>query len=379
MRRISILLTLVATACSPAEDVLPPPSEPGAHLVTEGRVLRIGSVDGNSAGLLYVPRRPVFVSDSVVSVSNALSEIRQYSLSGDLVRTVGRRGNGPGEFQAAYWHDYPGGSLLVVDQQTRAIVFDQDYMEVSRVPLAPALGFNNAPGVFDGRVLVGLGASRDRGTPGTNRYVRPDVPLWALDLETGRMETLDRVPGRGMWFTPDDTGWGLPLGPRPALAARGDWIAYSDGLGYRLRTYRTSEGWGEVILGLASEPVTSRALDRWVQEMGEIFEERGAPPAASVLPDADPPLFDTMPGWTRLFFDHSSCLWALRYQFPNSTEEAWDVLDPRGGWVATFESPPGFRLNDVRGNLAVGLESDEVGVEYLSVLTLNRRVGCELP
>jgi hypothetical protein len=81
----------------------------------------IGGSDVDPEYELFQAQGAVRLADGSIVVANAGSaELRFYDASGQYVRTVGRRGGGPGEFEGLRWVErYTSDSLLAWDMRLR--------------------------------------------------------------------------------------------------------------------------------------------------------------------------------------------------------------------------------------------------------------------
>jgi hypothetical protein len=89
----------------------------------------IGVLEGPEAYQLFEVRDARRLDDGRVVVANAgTNEIRFFDAQGDHLRTIGRQGSGPGEFEGlGMVRPFPGDSLLAYDiRLTRASVFDAE-------------------------------------------------------------------------------------------------------------------------------------------------------------------------------------------------------------------------------------------------------------
>src|SRR5690625_1170107 len=94
-----LLLTIltVALACGEPDGGVDEPSVPTWSLVEE---LRIGSLDDEDQALTRIEPNGLAVHPSghLFVAQPRLAEIREYDPTGGLVRVIGGRGSGPGEF-----------------------------------------------------------------------------------------------------------------------------------------------------------------------------------------------------------------------------------------------------------------------------------------
>ena len=118
-------------------------------------LLDIGTIEGDLAYQLFRVRGAVRLNDGVIIVANAgTHQLRMYGGDGEHIRDVGRRGEGPGEFQSLNWLGlYHRDSLVAWDASSRRVsVFDRNGTFVRSMSLNVR---GAVRGVFDdGAVLI---------------------------------------------------------------------------------------------------------------------------------------------------------------------------------------------------------------------------------
>jgi hypothetical protein len=263
------------------------PSEVRAPSVLDtGPVIDIGSqsADPNQEFSGFVI--PVLLSDGRIVVANGgTSELRFFGPDGKWVKSVGRRGAGPGEFESLGWLDVGAGDTLrTYDWSLRRLsVFSDEGAFLRPVSLLTG-GEVTSPrplGMLrDGRLIaLSQNAVTPESKPGAGRDT---VPLFALDLIGGVADSLGRFPGHEHLI---HTGKGsvsagsLPFGKDLHVLVHGSrvYVGTSDGpevlvLGTDGRVERV------VRWTAASVPVTPEDIEAYThaisQEFGPGQEER---------------------------------------------------------------------------------------------------------
>ncbi|MCY3677768.1 MAG: hypothetical protein F4Z31_04340 [Gemmatimonadetes bacterium] len=247
---------------------------------------------------------------------------------GQLVRIVGREGEGPGEFQMslviAVWRD---GRFAVPDMGHAAIqVFNadgelEDFVRLAdeNTPLAATLGFRErirADPLGDGIIAQGVGGMLAQMANFANRRMGQPEDENPAGVDDRALEMLD-LSGDVMTSTPILHGW---RAPRPDVslssADAADWsrvvattedrhfepgfhwdvlpngtIAYSDSSAYAIKLARPD---GSVIAvltrPLSPEAVSERIQQEMIASRLQRLEERLArgSPSAGALPPLDP-------------------------------------------------------------------------------------------
>lgn len=247
---------------------------------------------------------------------------------GQLVRVVGREGEGPGEFQMslviAVWRD---GRFAVPDMGHAAIqVFDPDgelerFVKLAdeNTPLAATLGFREkirADPLGDGIIAQGVGGLLAQMANFANRRTGRPEDENPAGVDDRALETLD-LSGDVMRSRPILQGW---RAPRPGVslssADETDWsrmvattedryfepefhwdvlpdgtIAYSDSSAYAIRLARPDGSVIDVLSRpLSPEPVSERIRRGMIASRLQRLEERLAEGSSSAgpLPPQDP-------------------------------------------------------------------------------------------
>ena len=344
--------------------------------LSEEPILRIGSVEGDTAQLLYRVTDSRRLTDGRIAVVNSgTSQVRLYDAGGLLLQTIGGAGDGPGEFRSP-WHVHPiaGDSLLVIDLYREISIFDRDGIYAREflpaVPeevqvshgLEPVDQFGDGTLLFRGHYPLdpsGTGVRRSRiqmirshldesfggslgdyddqaGFPG----LQPMYAFFPWAKEAASDTT--------MWYGPGDrfelrevgfdgallTIVRLDRAPRPVTQA--DRNAFRDGY-----------------LVMASGP-REEFLRRRVEEV--------------FFPDAFPAHFD-------LETDPLGNLWVQDYYsfiFEERVDRVWTVIDPGGRYLGDVTVPAGLAVHDIGEDYVIGAWTDELGVEFVHVYRIEK-------
>lgn len=297
-------------------------------------------------------------------------EVRVFDGEGSFVRSVGREGEGPGEFQ------YPNG--LAAGPEGRIHVFDPRTQRITVFDTAGRHltdrrrttggygflwrgGFTRDGRLFDYRVGVGI------------VVLGPDLTV---------RDTIEAPRGQGeppYFYGPNrqggQTAMAVPYLGRPTWEVGPEgMIWYAPGRPYRL--YRlTPELDTSRVVERDHRPVAVTEAERDSAEKG--VRERYAPGAdldLSRIPE-------TKPAVQEVFFDDRGNLWARPYLPGDSTGYALDVFDRRGRYLGRVRSPVKLRRWPepvVRDGRLHGVTVDELDVPYVVRLHIEKpgnRVG----
>jgi hypothetical protein len=318
----------------------------------------------NIVGLEIDPLGRIWVADA------QLHQIRVFGPDGTHVRSLGKRGGGPGEFEAIAGIDWgPGGNLWVADGgNARYTVFDTAGVLVATHPRMAAVTMAPWTGGFDGKGHLydteGIPGERGELTDALVRYDPVLQPVDTFPIPTfegdflelvspdGRSRNRTNVPftGSQIWaFDPEGFVWTANTGR------------------YRL-VRQTFKGDTVRIVERAAEPVrvTDAEMDRMLENYSW-FLEKGGKLDRSRIPKTKPPL-------STFFFDSEGGLWVL----PTRAEQAspsFDVFDRSGrylGRIPTEVPIASAPAPVVRGDRLAGVTKDENGVPTVVVMRLRK-------
>lgn len=350
-------------------------------------ILTIGFADagpGQEPYLFRMAHRARLLSDGTIAVSEPLDgEIRIFDgEEGAFLRSVGRPGEGPGEFELLAWFDVlPGDSLAVWDDAlARTTVFAPDGT-VARVerrelpaearPLIPAGSFP------DGSLLLLLFSSELPLQDAVSE--RSETMARWNPADPARLDTLAAFPIPGTFVDRDfriHPGLGMPFAPRPAWAARGRRLHVGFGSTFSFSTYDAVAGRLERVVRSSEPPVPIPPA-----EVDAVWDERleaAADAARRALVRrvrglvAAPEYFPALAG---MVVSREGNVWVRRYPLPEDEVQIWHVFDPEGFHLGWIDIPEDLQVLEVAGHRIVARHTDELGVRTLRVHGLDPRVA----
>lgn len=392
-RRLALVLTvgLSFAACAEAR------TEPGLEelpVATAEREVRIGSIDDPDYAFGTVSDVAVGPDGDIYSLHSQENLIRRWTAEGVAAGTIGRTGEGPGEYTSPRSLGWRGDSLWVFDTRMyRVSFFDRAGTFLSalspRVDLGSGTtrsdgGYPARPEALlaDGNVLaVTPGFSNDivSGSLTELAYVRTDPSGAVLDtltmLPVGPTNVLGVLRENGGTFTSQPfgdsqlaelahDGSGLLLLDRPAaitpapsefrltrLDLNGDTV-YSRAYAYdpvalpRERVDSAVEAMGSMLFGFMGERTgtTRSQWEGWVTEA--MYVPPFYAPVESVLPGRD------------------GTIW-LELSPAVAGEPEWLVLEEDGSPLARVDAPDGLRILLADRSTLWGVETDELDVPYI--------------
>ncbi|MDE2678767.1 MAG: hypothetical protein OXI76_12780 [Gemmatimonadota bacterium] len=329
--------------------------------------LTIGVVDGPDA-LMF--QRIVSVARDgegrLVVADAGWGEIRVFDAGGEHVLTIGREGEGPGEFQnlSGAWPG-SGGNIFAVDGwQLRITEFGPvgEIESVTRiegveVPIFFRFWGPGGPGSILSSVTT-LGA-RDLSH---GEASRSSMEFRLHGLDGSVMKTVARLPGvaQGILRSNGDVlHMPVPFTLESSATGHAAGVAATTGETYELRLFDTA-GKLSRIARLAETP------PEWTLE----HLEAGVPNERLRTLAQDFPLPATLPGYDRLAAADTGEIWARRYMLPRGATVHWDVFQPDGRYLGRVDVPAAFRLHGVSDGQLLGVHEDELGVQRVQVLDL---------
>lgn len=222
----------------------------------------IGPAGGAHSEFVSSPLSVIRLGDGrIVAAGWATTELRIFDSTGHWMRTIGRAGSGPGEFEALgfLFRDVADGWLAFEPGSMRVQRWDSKGALQSFGYLTPSGGISGGwiSGVFaDGSLLL----QRSRPEPGMDSELmtRRTVTFSRATSPTGQVDSLfsylDAPVLRHIQHP--DWGYGSPLfAPTPEVHQIGDVIAFTSGDRFEVQ-HRTPTGHLVMIIRRTSEPRT---------------------------------------------------------------------------------------------------------------------------
>jgi len=378
---------------------------PGERGVEE--VLRIGVVEGDELVQLFQVADVAFGPDGFLLVANrGTATIRVFDGDGRFVRELGGRGQGPGEFLDV---------SRLFPAHDRIWVMDMRQLRVT------ALSYEGEPletwtFIHDGVISLlhltaegwlGLAYRSDRprparappGTPHPTRIFLDRVGPPAEPDTGGSPEPVVELPTRTVYAEPSGTSWAAPFfspAPRTGVDEKGR-IYVAAEMPYQVDVHSPE---GDLVRRVRREtalrPIGPGFADELLAHATEYFRGPGftgsrddaqrqlARIRRDVEWQASLPMPSHLPPTGRLVVSPDGSFWIeridefeparIQYErmFPNAQREAashretpWDLFDAAGHLLGTVRLPAGFDPHRADGLQVLGVERDELGVEYV--------------
>lgn len=309
---------------------------------------------------------------SIVVANSGSSEVRLYSSMGQATGSVGREGEGPGEYrQISRLIKLPGDSIGVFSWPMRLTILAPDLTFVRTHALGERA---QSPRPLQSGDLVDLEVYPSVVEyEGANQLIREPAAVVRRSREGVIKDTVWEGPGyeEYMYSSGKRHGAARPLfGRGPAFATRGDrtLIGTSDRMEYREFD----------VTGALKRVVRVAGYDLSVDQEAEDAER-----AAYLGDDPSPflrqlvaqlPRPEGRPAYSEFIVDSEGYLWAGAYQSRRNYTEAraWEVFSPSGQWMGTLATPANFTVFEIGPDYLLGSWSDELDVEHVQRLALTR-------
>lgn len=316
---------------------------------------------GNVSGVQIDRRGNVWVADG------QSAEVRIFHPDGAFWKSVGGRGEGPGEFMSIRLLGIFRGDSMAVwdDAQGRLTVLDPDG-NVARVLVAQG-GEAYPPNAFrvfqDGTVLARVRKVLQAGAlePGT---VIPDTAIFArVDYSSMLSEPEGGAPAP-RWLWTGRSSIPIPFTVNPGFDISGDEVHASSGPAFRIRVFQRGSLVESYGLNRDPDPVTATERQDYTDM---VLATSGDSPRRdeylSVLNHPEVPTL--LPAYRSIVVAEGGDVWAERYAYG-----AFDVYGPDRVFLGRVEVP--VMLTQVTGSRLVGVWRDELDVEHVRIYRFRR-------
>jgi hypothetical protein len=340
-------------------------------------LVSIGSVDGDGPSSLFRVTGAVLMGDGRIAVANAgSSEVRFFDGAGRYLTSVGRPGDGPGEYRMITGlYLLQGDFLLVSDGRARRLTVLDATGRMTRT-FRPG----DASGVLavapDGTILGGSGRMAGDGDVGSG-FVRRKGEVILLDAAGETTAALGEFPGPETSIQVDGSMVSVlipPFARRSFYALQRENVVVStqerdeyhvyDRRGTLLRIVRFGE---------RSTPYSPAHLSAHLARVtGDMEPERAAQTRTRLEGFPAP---DRLPPHGPIITDRDGNLWVSDFPDPGTQDADWTVYDADGRALARVALPHRFQPTDVGRDHILGVLRDDMDVEHVVLLAHSRTRG----
>jgi hypothetical protein len=344
-------------------------------------LLRIGSQDSHPEYELYeVEDARLLRNGRIAVVNRGTDEVRVFNSTGEFEFSVGREGEGPGEFQDPIEVSVlPPDSLVVWDWDLgRLSVFNEDGVFVRSILPQPAVP--NPTGHFGiiSATHPFLIASHDFQPPTGTGFVPQWLRLLRYERNGALIDTAATLPYGTRARVPEG---GPVLVGRPLFEARGvfevvgDKIATANGSEPEVQLWDTE---GRLVRVIRWQPpnrvVTPADAEAFRENALEGVDVDFVRKAIAARSEAMP-VSTEFPALWDVKHDPAGFMWVRLYPRPNSEVNTWLGFDSTGAFDCALTVPRGFMILDFGNNIALGRTTDELDVEYVELYGVAREIG----
>ncbi len=371
-----------------------PPGDAVHATIAPEPVLSVGAIDGPDE-LLFGRIASVAVdgAGNLIVADGQIGEIRIFDAGGAHLQTIGRPGEGPGEFRAlaGAWPTAEG-AIVAVDNRLRRITrFGADgellatasFRGPGEQPMIRPIRLAG-PGAFLSRVesvnlpsLEGASTLEDILESVSDPLgIRSDY-LVRHDLAGELIDTVATVPAQATVTSGQGSGTNISIqilrvpfsSAATAAASPAGRLAVTTGRSYEFSLHDPL-GTLERIVRLAEEPSvrTNAHLEAWVRGStgdGESMDD--AQMAASLRRFEETPLPERLPAWNSLVIAESGEIWARRFTIRGAETVRRDVFGTDGGFLGQVTFSASLRIQHIADGRLTVISTDDLGVERVEV------------
>ena len=346
-------------------------------------VLRIGAEEVGPYQFSFISTARLLEGGGVAVVELSANEIRLFDAGGRHLRSVGRRGPGPGEFQViSGLFPKSGDSLAAYDQIERRVTIFPLADGEARVVRSQAVpgtrgNFDAFGALGDGRLLLYNpgGGFRPDLEPGL-QWVTTEVVV--LDPADGSARTIGRLPSRQQFVLPGGDTKVVAPAHSAIRAVSEDGFYWGTSDRYEIQFFDT-EGTLRRILRrpIDPRPVVPAMIEAWITaNLEEVRRREGDAAVPRYRQSYEEGSFgDRVPLFDRAFIDSDARLWIGSSEWPESqpAPRRWSIFSPNGTWLGDVDAPPHLRIVDCRDDLVLGIWQEEGEAPYVQVHRLLRQ------
>ena len=331
--------------------------------------------DQSDSALLLRPRGATRLPDGTVVVADdGAKNVKFFARDGRFVRSAGREGAGPGEYQLTQLVGACGSEniLLYDGASQRLTTITQDgKLASTRLVLIdePARRVPQSVSCSASKMLVILTQSSGPIPEGDVAF-RSDAELRIQSIQGSPSHVLTKVPGPERHRFGNNAG-PRPLGKRTLLAVGGDriYIGTGDAPSIQVLTFEGTR-LPDLRLPFRQERITSAAIRAYIERLIALNPRRSSALIRADYETVDYPEFFPLHG--ELLVDSEHLLWVEQYRQPGEDRSRWVIIDSFGRQEADIVLPATFRLLEVGAEYVLGTWSDEDDVLHVRMLQLFR-------
>ena len=342
--------------------------------------LTIGGDERDTASMLQTIVGATRLSDGAILVGDRGDyALRFFSGTGSPLRSVARRGSGPGEVRYLARMFRCGDSLYTYDigegQRVSVFTLRGTFVRAFRFGAPQAMQSPYQSACNRSGEFVHLGWERQRDMKGG--VFRSIVPVWISRADSAIGRVIDSVPGSERWgLVRDGQLRGtrpLPLGKQPILGIGRSAIFVGSGDRFEIHALNSrGDSIGTLLRRESPMPVTRtdirEVIEREIANRGESSRtDVEAAYAEMTLPA-------TLPAYTDLRVDSEDLVWVRSYPRGSPASVQWCVFDSKGRNVAEIPLPTNLEVFEIGVDYVLGRYLDPAeAIPQIRLYRLNRQ------
>ena len=345
-------------------------------------VLDLGVADGDPQEQFAQVVDALRLSDGTLLVADGqANEIRAFDAQGKYLRTVGRKGGGPGEFEwLSGMYLLPGDSVAAYDYQSNRLSFFSQSGALARSVTLGEMNGKLPPRpieIFsDGRILAT--PLYDPDFKDSEKPVRDTVALALFSPAGTQVASLGSVPGDETVSITGGSGDNRmmlrsmpPFALSTSFAVHGDRLLIGDPVRYELVERRPDGAVSRLIRRSGGrEPVTQADRDAYMEGQRQgMNDPRFREMEERLLRQTVFP--ERKPFFTGVMVDAGGNIW-VRRPSARDAQAPWDVFEAGGRWLGTVMTPAGVRVTQIGQDFIVGTWEDEMDVPHVRLYHLEK-------
>ena len=340
-------------------------------------VVTIGEAEGASEYNLFRVRGALRLDDGTIVVADAgNARIRFFNQDGHHIRSVGQRGEGPGDYQGIGLLGRCGRDSLVVwdAPRRRGTVLGSDggFGRVFSIP-SLGVGFVFIFDSWDDGSLLGVAVKGIMADSAQTGIQRVNALYFRFGL-AGQVDSIGRFFD-GESFVSSRYGLdviSMPFGFRAVRAAHGTDLYYGNSKTYEIRILSTEGDLKRVIrLMKPLRPLSDEQIDRYVERQLASETDPDRIRRMRALYE-EVPFHDVLPAYGNLEVDTEGNLWVADYALAGESVTSWRVFDKEGTMLGKIDAPSELTIFEIGADYILGKSVDSLGIERVVLLRLRK-------
>ena len=405
MRATVLLATALLFACTKESTKASTAVErdsAGVHIVENGSrapatwtvgstpTIDIGGTAGDTKTELSEVVHAARIPDGrIVVLNGGTQELRFFDSTGTFLTAAGRKGSGPGEFEAPVWMRTAAAQIFVYDILHRrftvldtagGLVQNFSFSLRNDVTASVVVPVDRMP---DGRILANNAEFKFPFPGGAGATRRDSAWVLLFDSTGALVDSVGHFPANDFFGLEMNFGGQSAVVPMPmpfprtlAVAAVGQRVYIGTGDTYEFGMY----GADGTLRGLVRRKIEPHTVTS--DDIARFKEFRRTQPLPQSVPKAfeetlrsaydKAPFPKTTPPYAAFTVDDDGNLWVQESVITGDDPTPWSIFAPDGKLLASVTTPARFRLTQAGSGFVLGVWQDEDDVQHVRSYSLTR-------